>query len=308
MSRSATDRLRLPTDEELDRAIAEWKARVPAGQGNGDRPAAPAALPAPAPIPDRRELIRAASEILTTRTATKPTPVAYPKQVAYRQRCAAAGRCPRCGGAVDPGHTLCATHRRYWRRASMLRRHGTMVDEVVSALRSDPTLFGPETAPEFQAEVFLILMFRGLRPPTAALLAGFSDAERDAMLARLTENGIYRRSPHGHVSWHGDFFNKETGAVEFIMTVGVALGTFVRIPEVPDPPTPQARPARPSAKKKSRSHDRRPPEACLLCRRVKGRCKRHGGPNRSTSFRGAAPRCSYCKRPKGHAPTCRRAR
>ena len=124
------------------------------------------------------------------------------------------------------------------------------------------------------------------------------------MLARLAENGIYRRS--GHVTWHGDF----------LMTVLTALGVCERIQAAPEVPAPQQRLRQPRSsgqrrgieKSKRQGHHRRPPEACLLCHRVQGRCKRHGGPNRSTSFGGATPRCSYCKRPKGHAPTCRRAR
>lgn len=206
--------LRLPTDEDLDRALAEWKAHaLPAGHGDGDgatrmerTTSGPPVVVAPLPGPDRRRLIQAASELLTSQKARKPS-----KQRVYRQRLRAAGRCQRCGGEIEPGYKTCATHRRDQRRRTSVIRH------------------------------------------------------------RKT-----------------------------VKTAGVARGIFVRISE----PASQ----RLVSTSTSRSHVRRPAQECLLCRRVKGRCRRHDGPNRSTSFRGAAPSCSYCKRPKGHAPTCRRAR
>lgn len=107
----------------------------------------------------------------------------------------------------------------------MVTRHRVDRDAAVAMLRASPTLLGPEESREFQAGVFLLLMWRGLRVRTAALLAEVEAPDAEAMMTRLRDNGIYRKG-----KWYGDWFNKETGTVEFVMTVLVALGIVVRLP------------------------------------------------------------------------------
>jgi hypothetical protein len=52
------------------------------------------------------------------------------------------------------------------------------------------------------------------------------------------------------------------------------------------------------------------PASCRVCQRVGGLCLRHGGPSRSTAFRGkgglGGEQCSRCRWPlgRGHAATC----
>ena len=66
-------------------------------------------------------------------------------------------------------------------------------------------------------------------------------------------------------------------------------------------------PAAPSQKPASHRAD---PASCLVCRRVGGRCQRHGGPSRSTAFRGkgglGGEQCTRCRWPlgRGHRAGC----
>ena len=292
-------RLGLPTDAELDRAIRAFAAAAPTPAIT--LPATPAARPAPARPPGgavSAPPMPAAPE----RRPPDPTAPSLPgtKQGRYRSKLVAAGRCTRCPAAPLPGFRLCARHRRYSRRKFALRTHRKDAERVYGALRAAPELLGPEGSPEFQAGAWLLLIASGLRPKTAAVIAEVEDAERDAMLARLKENG-YRR---GRKWGFGNWFDAETGTMEFVMTVLTALGVTVRIPGE-EAAVPPAAPAPVPLG----SHVRKPASACLVCRRVGGACRRHGGPSRSTAFRGAAGvRCSYCRWParRGHRATCPR--
>lgn len=274
-------RLGLPTDAELDQAIRTFRAP----QSSSPPRPRPALVPVPV--------------VETSPSAALPT---ESKQARYRTRLRVAGRCLRCGGQPEPGLVVCATHRRYQQLRYAVRAHRPLVDAIYRELRARPELLGDEASPMFQAGAFVLLTMSGLRPKTAAIIARITEDERDQMLARLVENGIFRQG-----KWYGDWGNKETGDVEFVMTVLVAVGICVRIPAETEPEP--SRVPRPTKADYARSHVRRPPSACRLCQRVGGQCRCHGGPSRSTAFRGQAG-CSYCRRPKrrGHAATCRRAK
>lgn len=183
-------------------------------------------------------------------------------------------------------------------RRYAVRAHRELVDAVYKELRARPELLGPATSREFKTGVFILLAMSGLRVKTAAVIAGVESSYRELM-DRLTDNGIYRQG-----TWYGNWMDKETGDVEFVLTVLVALGIVVMHEELPAAP-PRSSPQKPRPHPSSALG----PEHCRVCAHVGGRCKRHGGPSRSTAFQGRdALACSYCRwqAGAGHAPTCRR--
>lgn len=244
-------------------------------------------------LPTDAELDRAARAFAA---AQAPPRLVAPRPSAPFPAAASERRPPDFSPPRLPG----TKHQRYQRRRFALRAHGKLVEETYGALRASPELLGAEGSPEFRAGAWLLLIARGLRPKTAAVIAEVEDAERDAMLTRLEANGFRRGRSWGFRQWA----DAETGNIEFVMTVLTTLGVVVRIPAAEEGPVPPAAPPAPAA---TPSHARKPASACLVCRRVGGACRRHGGPSRSTAFRGAGSPCSWCRRPagRGHAAGCR---